>query len=801
MAVVRPQVLIAIRVLLKRPLFSLLIVSMLAIGIAGNTAVFSIVNGLLLRPLPVKNPERLVYLNESAPKWNLEETGVTFPDFAAWRKSSQSFEAMALFDSLDVNLTLPDGPERVSVARTTFDLLEALGIAPVLGRGFKSEEDLPGGAKVALLGNGLWKNRFGGRDDVLGEKLVLDGQPYEIVGVLPPNPLAQLNRCEMWLPLAEDPNGRRNSYYLEGIGRLKAGVTLPQVRDELLAIQRGTLESPEDELIVFPLVQPLKERLTVDFRLVSYVLLGAVGLVLLIGCVNVTSLMLARAESRQREMGIRVALGARRGSLMLQVLTESLLLAAVGAVVGALLAFALLKWSIVALGDRIPFWAHFELDPAALVFCLAVCVGAALLAGLAPAIRASRPNVQQALLESGTRSSLSVGGSRLLSGLVVTEIALALALLIGAGLLVEALLNVSRVDPGYRAEGVMTFRVSLPQSEYSDGQAQTAFFDTLVEKLAGLPGVETAAVADHPPLSGHSGVFFVAEGAPPRRPDEPTPVVLRRVVSPGYFETLGIHLISGRFLQEADKIGPVNVVVNKTFADQFWPGEDPIGKRISYRSSKPSWMTVVGLTADVKHYGLDREMRPGVYFVHREESSRSSMAVLLRTTLEPSSLVSPAREAVASMNPNLPLYQIGTMEGKLADSLWLREAYSYLFGAFAALALILALGGIYGVVSYVVSRRTHEIGIRMALGARTGHVVAMVLRRGMSLAIMGIAGGLGLAWLGGRTLGKLLFGVQPGDLAIYAQMTLLLALAALTANLAPAWIASRISPLKALRRD
>ncbi len=801
MAILRLHLLFAFRVLMKRPLFSLLVVSMLGIGIAGNTAVFSIVNGLLLRPLPVANPERLVYLNESAPKWNLEETGITYPDFEQWRKSSESFEAMGVFESDDFNLSLPGGPERISVARTTFDLPDALGVSPLLGRPFTREEDLPGGAKVVLLGHGLWKNRFGGREEVLGEKLLLDGEPYEIVGVLPPNPLARLDRTELWIPLAEDPNGQRNSYYLEGIGRLKEGVTLSRVREELLTIQRGTLESPTAEMVVFPLVQPLKQRLTVDFRLVSYVLLGAVGLVLLIGCVNVTSLMLARAESRKREMGIRVALGARRGSIMLQVLTESLMLATAGALTGSVMAFGLLKWAGSVLGDRVPVWARFELDPLALAFCLAVCVCAALLAGLAPAIRASRPNVQQALQESGTRSTLSVGGNRLLGGLVVTEIALALALLIGAGLLLEALLNVGRVDPGYRVDHLLTFRVSLPESEYAKGKPRTDFFGALVERLGGLPGVEQAAVADHPPLGGHSGVFFKAEGAPPRGKDEQIPVVLRRVVSPGYFQTLGIRLISGRFLNETDTRGPVNVVVNKTFADHFWPGQDPIGKRISYTGSKSEWMNVVGLTADVKHYGLDREMRPGVYLVHREEFSRSSMAVLLRTTLEPSDLVAAARETVTEMNPNLPLYQIGTMQEKVAESLWLRHAYSYLFGSFAVLALILALGGIYGVVSYVVSRRTHEIGIRIALGARTGHVVRMVLRRGMLLAAMGVAGGLGLAFLGAQALGKLLFEVESLDPATYGLMTLLLTLAALTANLAPAWLASRISPLKALRRD
>jgi predicted permease len=801
---------LALRVLWRQKFSTFLVVSMLAIGIAANVAVFSLVNGLFLRPFPFPDPDRLVYLNETAPRWNLELVGINFPDFHRWRQDQRLFEAIGMFEEASFNIADGRGAERVEGLIVTYDFATALGVRPALGRSFTADEDKPGAPPVVVIGHRLWMDRFGGEAGALGRTLKIDGVVRTVVGVLPPEADFP-GRVRLWVPKAGDPNQDEQSYGGDGIGRLKPGVSVDDARRDLERAHQPIWDARDQERTVSPLVRPLRDQLSRSYRTSAAALLGAVLLLLIVACANVASVMLARALARKREMGIRLAIGATRLRIARQLTVENLVLACAGGLAGVLLGRRTLDALLAAIGDRVPGWTSFALDARVVVFAVVVTAATALFFGWLPALHASRGDVRAAMHESSAASTAGPGARRTLAALVAAEFALCALLLVCGGLLLRAFQRVSDVDPGFRQDHVLTFTLALPENVYDQSTKRLVFWDGLIERLRGLPGVSEAAVVSCAPLGCHWGTFFQAEGAPPRAAGDSNPVVLYRYATPDYARVMGLRLKSGRFIDphldrapppggDPDTPGERAVVINETFARTFWPGvENPVGRRIRTGSDGP-WVTVVGLVADVKHYGLERPMRPGVYFPLVQSPIRSG-TVTIRTSVEPASLLPSARDVVHRLDPEMALFRVRTMEQALAESMRERAVYSWLLGVFALFALLLALGGAYGVASYLVTQRTRELGIRVALGARAGQIASAVLRDGMLAAGMGVAIGVAISAFVSRAIEGLLFGVAPNDPAVLiAGAGVLLASAAL-ANWLPARRAARLDPMRTLRTD
>jgi putative ABC transport system permease protein len=800
-----PDLRFALRSIRRQPYVSALVVGMLALGIAANTAVFSLLNGLFLRPFPFRDSDRLVYLNETAPRWDLEYTGINYTDFHTWRQNAHAFEAMALFDGGEFNVS--DGSEafRLEGAAVTHDFDDVLGIQPLLGRTFTAEEDAPGGERVVVLGHGLWRTRFASDPAVLGRTLHISGDPHTIIGVLPPEAEFPGN-VEFWIPLRGDPAQHWQGYSFDGIGRLKAGFDLGAAQQDLERAHAPIWEERDEDRVVSPVMLPLRDYFVGDYRPMSVALLGGVAVVLLIACANVASLMLARALARRREMGIRMAMGAGTMRLVRQLFTENLVLALLGGAAGLGLGYVGARVLVSRLPDQLPGWATFSIDARVVLFSLLATVATAILFGWAPAWIAARSDVRGALHETSGRATASPGARRTLGALISMEVALAVVLLVGGGLLLRAYDRLAQVDPGFDTENVLTFGISLPPSGYPDSTSQLQFWNGLIERIEALPGVDAAGAISCLPLTCHWGNFFEVEGAPPRAPDQPDPVVLTRIATPGYFDAMDIRLVAGRFYDEAeDRPGaPPVVVVNQSFAKQFWPAvANPVGRRLRFRGWDDSqWVTVVAVASDVRHYGLDTPMRPGLYFpMNARTGQLQRLSVAVRAAGSETSLVAPVRSIVRDLDPTIPLAAVGTTEDALRRSLLLRQTYSWALAIFAGLALALAIGGIYGVTSYIVTQRTREIGIRLALGARTSAVVGSIVRRGMVAVTGGLLLGLAAAFAAARALAGLLFGVQPGDPAVYATVAGLLLLTALAAHGLPARRAARTDPMHSLRTD
>jgi predicted permease len=794
---------LALRNIRTKPAFSLMVIGMLALGVAGNTAIFSIFNGLFLRPFPFPKAERLIDLDETAPKWNLHYTGISDPDLYVWRENNSTFDGMAFFDNNNFNLSDHGTAQRVEGAAVTYDLLKVLGWKPLLGRNFFAEEDRPKGPHVVLLGYNLWQRMFQGDRDVLGRVLRLDNEPYTVIGVLPPEAVFP-DRAEIWVPLGADRDpSKSNGWHLSGVGRLKHGVSAQQAAADLLRVHKAMVPAGwKDNEITSPILTPLRDRYLGDFRMVSRVLLGGVAVVLLIACVNIAALMLVRGGARARETAIRIAIGASRGRIIRQLLTENLVLAVAGGALGVLLGKTCLVGMLSLMpADNLPHWISFAMDARFAAFCVAVTGAAALLFGLGPALQSSNVDTRGSLQDSGVRTSPSRARRGALRALVVSEIGLALVLLISAGLLLQAFRKVLHVDPGFRPENVITFGITLPEVKYK-ADAQHVFFENLLDRLRAVPGVKSVGAATATPLGGHWGNFWEAEDNPPLGPNDKNPVTLQVVATPEYFEAIGMTFLAGRpFRQDEAKPGHVRtVVVNETFAKRYWNGVSPISKRIRRTGGqrKPTdWIEVVGITRDEKHYGLEQEMKPGVFLPLRELPV-NGMHIVLRGSIEPQMLIPPAREILREMDADIPMYEVRTMTERLDSSLWARRAYSWLFAAFAGIALLLAAAGIYGVVSYAVSQRTQEIGIRMALGAQPGQVLRQVLGSGMVLVSIGVVLGLAGAFWAVRLLQSLLFGVSSRDPVIYAAVVLGVSAVGLLANFVPARRAASIDPMQAL---
>ena len=793
-----------LRWLARQKTSTALVVSMLGIGIAANIVVFSLVNALFLRPFPFPESDRLVDINETAPRWNLEVVGINFPDFYQWRQANQAFDSMAIYDTNAYNLSDERGAERIEGAAVTYDFARVLRIAPLLGRTFTPDEDKPKGPPVVVIGEGLWQERFGRRDDVLGRTLKLNGVAHTIIGVVPRS--AEFpGRVRLWVPFAGDPNQPYQSYGYSAVGRLKPGIGVADAEKDLLRTQQQIWDTRDKERIVSPYAKPLHEQFVRDFRSTAKTLLTAVVLLLFVACANVASVMLARALARRREMGIRLAVGASRMRIARQLFAENLMLSALGGAVGLVIGRWALHLLLVSAGEQVPAWADFGMDLRVIGFAIALIALTALLFGWAPALHAVRGNLQGAMHDASRGATGGPGGRRTLSVLVTAEFALAAVLLVCGGLMLQAYQRVQKTDPGFRVDHVLTFSVALPQATYGDDdhpEKTLAFWDRLRGQLKALPGVEASGLVSCAPLGCHWGMFVQVEGAPPPAPGQTNPVVLFRPATPDYFRAMGIRLKSGRFFNDEDgRNGSRAIIVNETFVRTFWPGvSDPVGRRVKGSGKDSLWNTVVGYVQDVKHYGLERPMRPGVYVPLVQVPSRT-MTVAIRTTGDPAAMAGAARGVIREMDPDLALYRVETMEQALRKSLAQRSLYSWLLGVFAGIALALALGGTYGVTSYLVSQRTREIGIRVALGARRQDIIAAIMRGSLVVVAAGVVIGTLASLVAARGLADRLFGVSPHDPRVLTGAIVVLVATALLANWLPARRAARIDPMRFLRAE
>jgi len=801
-----------VRTLWKSPGFTYVAVLALALGIGANTAIFSVVNTVLLRPLPYNAPERLVWLWETSPRNDIPKEVASYPNFNDWRQQNQNFEAVAAFSNTAPSLTGNDGePERLPGAAVLGDFFTVLGIEPALGRKFLAEENEEGKHRVAILSHGLWQRRFGGDAGIVGRQIGVNGGQYTVVGVMPPNfkhPNPEARRpVEMWLPLPVSEgmrNGRRGDF-LSVIARLKPGVSIEQSRAEMTTIAaRLEQQYPDTNDGWSVIVQPLHQRFTGDVRPALLMLLGAVGFLLLIACANVANLLLARSSTRLKEIAIRTALGAGRGRIVRQLLTESVVLSLLGGALGLLVAF----WGIDALlalsPGNIPRLESVGIDRQVLLFTLGVSLVTGIVFGLAPALTVSNPNLNEMMKESGRSSSEGGRGRRLRNALAVAEIALSLVLLVGAGLLIKSFLRLQDVKPGFNPENLLAVELVLPATKYAENPQVVNFYDQLLQQMAQQPGVQGATATSALPLGGGGDVFAFSVEGRTRASTERVPDAETRTISPDYFRTLQIPLRSGRLLDERDnENAPRAVVVSESLARKYFPGEDPVGKRITFGDPQASdviWLNVVGIVGDVHQSGLDEEPYAQVYRSYRQ-SPRRGLTVIVRTAGAPLGMLDVLRSQVRALDPQQPLYNARTAEQVLDESISRPRFNMLLVTILAAVAMILATVGIYGVISYMVTQRTHEIGIRMALGARPLDVFRMVLRQGLLIALLGVGGGLVASFALTRLLSSLLYDVRPTDLVTFASVSILLTAVVLLACYIPARRATRVDPMVALRYE
>jgi predicted permease len=805
-----------VRMLWKRPGFTAVAVVTLALGIGANTAIFSVVNGLLLRPLPFAESDRLAIIWTHSPGANVAQDWPSPGQFTAVKAQADAFESLALARGTSYNLAAEGMAERVGAVQVSSNMLPLLGARPLLGRVFLSAEDAPGQPLTVLLSHALWQRRFGGDPGVLGRAITLNGQSHEVVGVMPADfslgyevmpTVGSVQQAEVLLPLPLDAErmARQGDENYNVLGRLKPGATLEQARAELdlaarnLAQQFPDYYPPSRAFSVS--VRPLLEQVVGDVRPALLVLLGAVGCVLLIACANVANLLLARAAVREKEMAVRTAIGAGRWRIVRQLLTESLALSFAGGALGLLIAF----WGLDALRalapGNIPRLQNIALDGRVLLFTSVVTMLTGVLFGLAPALRSSRVNLGETLKEGG-RALAGGGGQRLRDVLVVVEIALSLVLLAGAGLLVRSFVRVQQVEPGFDARGVLSMRLSVTGTPYA-GERSTEFYRQLLERARAMPGVESAGVASIIPLGGGIGWGGVTiEGYVPTTGQEAIQSDFR-IAGVGYFETMRVPLVSGRYFDERDAAegAPKVAIVDENMARTYWPGQEAVGRRLKFGDDDDTpWQTVVGVVGSVKQYALDTDSRVTVYTPHGQNPS-GTMYVAARTSGDPGALAQALTTEARAIEPNVPVYDVKPMTERLSDSLARRRFAMTALGLFALVAMLLAAVGIYGVMSYSVAQRTREIGVRVALGASRWDVLGLVLRRGMLLAALGIGAGLAGALPLARVLGSLLFGVSASDPVTYAAISLLLALAALLACYIPARRATKVDPMVALRYE
>lgn len=803
----RQDFIYALRFMRKHRGFALLIVLCLALGIGANSAIFSVVDAVLLRPLPYPDPERLMILQDvhQAAGSGSEEYNVSGANFLAWRTRSRSFEALEALLPKPVNLLEGGEPVRLDGAAATAGLFDLLGVTMIKGRGFLAEEDRPGGTRTAVISHGLWQGRFGGDPDILGKALTLDGQSHTVVGILKPG-FHFVAEADVWVPLALDPADPPPQHQLVVAGRLRQGETLEGVRSDMAGIASFLeREAPGTNAGYTVGVEPLRDHLVKERRGGLLLLLASVGLLLLIACANVGNLLLVRASEQRNEIAIRAAFGASRGRLVRQTLTESVVLALAGGLAGVPVAQAALV-ALASLGDEYAsLLQDVRLDLRVLAFTFLVSLITGLLPGLLPALKTSTPNLYRRLTAGGgRRSTEGVRGRSIQSGLVVFEVAVALFLLVCAGLMIKSFALVNRVKLGFDRENVLTTQISLPESEY-DGERSAVFWKDLIHRVATLPGVVSAGATTALPVDDFAITStFTLEGQANDGPAESRMANFRRV-SPDYFETLGIPRKAGRVFGDGDDAASTPVaVVSEEMARRYWPNQNAIGKRLlrTSEAAKGRWLTVVGIVGDVQDSALDAGSG-ATFYVPIAQGARPTLVLVARTkpSVEPRSLVSAIRGAVRDLDRRQPTEDFLTLEEHISGSLAKRRFNTFVLTFFAALGMALAVLGIYAVLSYSVSQRRHEIGVRMALGAQAGDVVRLILRRGMALALTGLTFGLTAALLFTRVLETQLYGVGPTDPTVFAGIAVGLVLVALLASWLPARRAARLDPVVTLRAD
>jgi putative ABC transport system permease protein len=791
-----------LRLLRTNPGFTIVAVVLLALGIGANTAIFSVVNAVLLRPLPYANPDRLITIRETnIPKF--PEFSIAPGNFLDWQKQNTTFEKMAAYRGQQYILTGSAEPERVRGMRITADLLSLLGASPILGREIRPDEDQENKGFVVLLSHGFWQRRFGGDPGIVGTSLTLSAQPFTVIGVMPSNFDFPDPTVEVWTPMAFTGRDTQNhgGHYISVMGSLKQGVTLDQARADLSAIAKRLEEQYPDSNAGWGVKLALmQDYLVSDIKPSLLLLLAAVVLVLLIACANVANLLLVRAAARQRELSLRAALGASRWRVVRQMLTESVLLAIVGGGFGLAIAYWGLKLLLRMAPEGIPRVQNVSIDLGALVFTIGVTLFTGLLFGLLPAFHAWRPDLTEALKDGGRGGSEGRGRQRLRGALVVAEIAISLMLLVGAGLLIKSFIRLQGVSAGFDSANVLTTGIGLPGSKYSDDARRTQFFSQLLESLATLPGVQAAAVTQSLPITSDFVLGFVVQGRPLYKPGE-GPSTNYYSVSPDYFKAMGIRLIRGRLFDHRDVAGsPRIAIINETMAKKYFVDEDPIGKRIHVTNGPETFREIVGIVADVRQYGLDQPV-PAQTYEPFFQAPFNGVTLVARTDGEPLKLSAAVRSKVLAIDKDQPVSTFRTMEQIVANSIASRRFSMLLFGIFAALAMILAAVGIYGVMSYSVSQRRQEIGIRVALGASSRDVVNLIVRHGMLLAGLGVVIGLIAAFAASRVISTLLFGVSATDPLVFIAIPLLLAVVAFLACLLPARRATKVDPITALRCD
>jgi predicted permease len=802
----------AMRMLIKRPGFSVVVILALALGIGANTAIFSIVNAVLLRALPFKDAERLVVISETVRRESIERRAASYPDFVDWREQNQVFEEIAAYEGQNLIITGGSEPERLNGEIVSASYFSLLGAQAAMGRTFLSSEDaVPDAHPVVVVSHALWQRRFGSNPNLVGQTLQLNDKVFTVVGVMPEDFRGMSGEAEVWIPMMMISAFRspktleeRGARWHSAIGRLKPGVTLEQAQAEMTTIMsRLEQQYPASNRNRGALLIPAHEEAFRDLRLALLVLLCAVAFVLLIACANVANLLLARAATRQKEIAIRTALGASRWRLIRQLLTESVLLSLLGAALGLGLAY----WGVdllVALNPvELPSFVRINIDARVLFFTLLIALVVGVLFGLAPALQASRPDLNETLKEGGRTSA---GGSRqrLRSALVISEMALALVLLVMAGLMLRSFQRMQKVDPGFRADLVLTMQTALPPQRYEADASKMVFSQRLREKIEALPGVESVAVASDLPLKGSSSAIFATAESKAARETDLHPRVYTHSISPGFFQTLGIPLTRGRDFTAQDVLeSPLVVIISDSMARRYWPEGDAVGARVRLGTeAKDPWATVVGVAADVRHRELIRQSNtdPDIYLSLFQQPT-DSLGLVVRSKSDAAGLAAAVRHEVQSLDPNLPLYSIETMEQLLSGQTAGARFSAVILLFFALLALVLAVAGIYGVMAYSVTQRTHEIAIRMALGAQARDVLRLVVGQGMLLALIGVGLGLVAAFALTRLMSSLLYGVSATDPATFIFIPLLLASVALLASYIPARRATKVDPMEALRYE
>ena len=800
----------AIRTLIKNPSFTIAAVLCLALGIGVNATIFSCVRALLLRPFPFRNPDELVALGESNSKRGWHMNTVSYPNFRSWAADNRTLESVSAYTGASFNLATGTAADYVVGATLSWSMFHTLGVAPVLGRDFREEEDRVGGPKVMILSDRIWRDRFNGKPDAIGRQIMVNGVPYTIIGVMPPG-FEFPATAGAWTPLQLDPQNNRGNHSWQVIGRLKPGVTIEQTRADLGRIATG-LESqfPASNLGWGVDAQSLRDFQVGDIRPVLMIMMASVAFVLLIACANVANLLLARASARQKEMAVRVALGADSWRVIRQMLTESVVVALTGAVLGVAFAYGFLQWIKANIVIGIPFWMRFEIDGWVLLFTVGVAIGTGLLFGLAPALESSRPNLNETLRDAGARgASAGRARQRLRSSLVVGEVALSLVLLVGATLLVRSFLSMQSVQPGFDPSHLLTMRVSLTGPSYDSVYKRQNFWDPLLARLNAQPGIVSASIVNNIPLSGNNNnSFIVIDGQDMRVGSEPLLEI--RWTSPRYLETMRIPLVAGRMFtqQEWADSGVTGrvAVISQYMAKRFWGSPaQALGKRFRFGSAAPSdttrrWNTIVGVVADLKDKQLSQQPDLQGYMPYRQ-SGWSSAYIVARTQGEPTRATQTVLAALKESDPLVPPFRVLSMDANIQLSYWQQALYGKMFGAFAAIALVLAAVGVYGVISYAVSQRTQEIGVRVALGAQRGDVLRLIVGHGALLGGIGIAIGLVGALAVTRTLRTLLFGVSPFDPMSFVTVAVMLSIVALAASYIPARRAARVDPVEALRYD